>query len=218
MFKQPSHYFLSISFDWEDILQILEVSESERSSFVVSDKFKYQSPNANSTDGLGINNVSALFEYYIMPRVLRNREYSSAAIYDQQLKRFFESPNINYGPVLENTKDGSSLVCFFKNGMPSQSSAFGNAGFAICFTHDNKWKTILITFDSKFLALTDAHVKWGEMIPFDIYEIFYDGNGDKTIKKISVDPEKIWVNTSVQSQDDAQTGPFDHDLRTFLKK
>lgn len=219
MFTQPSHYFLSISFDWKDIFQVLEIPESEWLDFVIDDKYKYQSPNANSTDGLGINNVSALFEYYIMPGVLRNGKYSSAAIFDQQLKRFFEGPNINYGSVLRNTKNkDSSLICFFTGRMPSEKSPFGNTGFAIFYAQEGKRETVLITFNSKFLALTDAHEKWGEKIPFEAFLISNDAiDSPNVTKKIFINPEKIWLNTSIQSQDDAQTGPFDNYLRNILK-
>ena len=197
MFKNPGNYFLSISFEWKDIFRILEVPESQQDDFEVSEKYEYQSPNANGTEGLGINSSSALFEYYIIPNSLRNRSYSYSSIYDQQLKRFFESPNINYGPVLKNSKKkDSSLICFFKKGMPNEKAAFAKAGFAICFSQDSKWKTIIFLF----------------------YEISYDGKGDNIVKKVSLDPKILWLNTSVQSQDDAQSGPFDGDLHKFFKK
>src|ERR1035437_7850714 len=104
MFKKPSNYFLSISFDWKDILNILEVSEEEQSDFVINEKYYYQSPNANiiansnrNPGWFGVIETSTLFEYYIMPESLRNGSgKGDSCIYDQQLKRFFESPNINY--------------------------------------------------------------------------------------------------------------------------
>ena len=219
MFKNPGNYFLSISFEWKDIFRILEVPESQQDYFEVSEKYKYQSPNANGTEGRGAKSCSALFEYYIIPNSLGNGSYSYSSIYDQQLKRFFESPNINYGPVLKNSKKkDSSLACFFKKGMPTEKAAFAKAGFAVCFSQDSKWKTIVFLFDEKFLNLTDAHTQWGEKIPFEAYEISYDGKGDNIVTKVSLDPKILWLNTSVQSQDDAQSGPFDGDLHKFFKK
>ncbi len=219
IFKIGGQYFLSISFDWKDIFRFLEVPEKDQEDFEIVEKYKYQSPNANSADGLGINSASALFEYYIIPNALRNGAYSYSAIYDQQLKRFFESPNINYGPVLKNSKkEDSSIICFFKKGMPSKEASFAKAGFSVCFAQEGKWKTLVFMFDEKFLNLSDAHTQWGDRIPFESYEISYDGKGDNIVKKVSIDPEKIWINTGVQSQDDAQTGPFDMDLHKFFKK
>jgi len=214
MFKNPGNYFLSLSFEWKDIFRILEVPENQQDDFEVNEKYRYQSPNANSTDGLGINSSSALFEYYILPNSLRNGAYSYSSIYDQQLKIFFESPNINYGPVLKNSKkEDSSLICFFNKNL-----ANNKAGFSICFSNDSKWKTIIFLFDENHLNLKDAHVKWGDRIPFESFEISYDGKGDNIVKKVSLDPKILWLNTSVQSQDDAQSGPFDGDLHKFFKK
>ena len=215
MFKNPGNYFLSIFFEWKDIFRILEVPESQQDDFKVSEEYKHEHPG---TEGR-LNSFSALFEYYIIPNSLRDGSYSYSSIYDQQLKRFFESPNINYGPVLKNSKKkDSSLACFFKKGMPTEKAAFAKAGFAVCFSQDSKWKTIVFLFDEKFLNLTDAHTQWGEKIPFEAYEISYDGKGDNIVTKVSLDPKILWLNTSVQSQDDAQSGPFDSDLHKFFKK
>ncbi len=214
MFKNPGNYFLAISFKWKNIFRILEVPEDQQSDFVVNEKYQYQSPNANSTDGLGINSSSALFEYYIFPNSLRNRSYSYSSIYDQQLKRFFESPNINYGPVLKNSKkEDSSLICFFNKNL-----ANNKAGFSVCFLNEGKWKTIIFLFDESYLNLKDIHVQWGKKIPFESFEISYDGKGDNIVKKVSVSPDILWINTGVQSQDDAQSSPFSQDLYKYLKK
>ena len=215
MFKNPGNYFLSISFEWKDIFRILEVPESQQDYFEVSEKYKYQSPNANGTEGRGAKSSSALFEYYIIPNSLGNGSYSYSSIYDQQLKRFFEI-GINYGDVLKNSKKDSYLTCFF-----SKNLADNKAGFKVSF-YGSKNKAIIFLFDKNYLNLKDANVKWGDRIPFESFKISYasyvDFKADNTVEKVSVSPDVLWINTEVQSQYDAQSVSFDSDLHKFFKK
>jgi hypothetical protein len=211
LFKNAGNYFLSIFFDWKDIYKLLDIPEAEQSDFVITDNYHYRSLNANDGDGLGIDSNSAVFEYYIIPNSLRNGGYSYSTIFDQQLKRFFESPNINYGPVLKNSKkDDSSIVCLF-----NKNIANGKAGFAIHVSREENRKTVIFLFDEKYL--NDAHTKWGDKVPFEAYEISFDHKNENVVKEISVSPDVVHISVLVQSQDDAQSSPFSGDLHKYFK-
>jgi len=209
MFKKSSNYFLSFNFEWNDIFKILGISEKDGIEFTISEKYFYQSPNANDPNGLGIDSSSALFEYYIIPNSL----VGSSSIFDQQLKRFFETPNINYGPVLENKKNKtSSITCFFNKRIIENK-----AGFSICFLNDCAWKTIIFTFDTTYLNLKDVNKQWGQTIPFETFEITNGGSGDNIVKKVSVDSDIFLIQILIQSQNDAQSSPFSQDLYKMFK-
>ena len=213
IFKKPSNYFLSISFQWKDIYKILEIPKEEQTNFVISENYYYESLNANSNDGLGINTSSAIFEYYIIPDSLRNGNYNpSSSIFDQQLKRFFESPNINYGVVLKSIKPTDSLICLFNKNVVN-----GKAGFAVHLSREKDRKTIIFLFDEHYLNLNDAHTKWGEKIAFETYEISFDPKNENVVKEISISPDTVYIGISIQSQDDAQSSPLSQDLFKYFK-
>ena len=66
IFKNPGNYFFSIWFEWKDIYKELGIPKDEQSDFVINEKIKYESPNANDNSGLGIISNSAVFEYYVI--------------------------------------------------------------------------------------------------------------------------------------------------------
>ncbi len=213
LFKNPGNYFFSICFDWKDIYKLLSIPEDDYLDFAISDNYKYQSLNANDSDGLGIDSNSAVFEYYVIPNSLRNGSYSYSTIFDQQLKRFFESPNINYGSVLKNFKKKNySIFCYFNKSMVN-----GKAGFAIHVSKEENSKTIIFLFDEVYLNMEDAHAKWNDKVSFETYEIIYGDNHENSVKKISVEPNVVNISSLIQSQDDAQTNPFCGDLNKYFK-
>ena len=213
MFKQPSNYFLAIAFDWKDIFKIFEVPEKEQSNFVINEKYHYQSVNANSESG-PIDETWACFEYYIMPNSLRNGSYSYSSIYDQQLKRFFESPNINYGFVLKNSKEEySGFTCHFSKGTTYNKDC-RKASFSISFSENSK--SLVFLFDETYLDFQHTHSLGGN-IPFETYEISFDKKNGEVVKKISIDPNTISIGISGQSVEDAQSSPFSQTLYKYFK-
>lgn len=214
MSKKTTNYFLSISFEWKDIFKILEVPQEEQDDFAVTDKYFYQSPNANDGTDLGINDKSAIFEYYVLPNSAGNGKYLYSSIFDQQLKRFSESPNINYGQVLKGNKnEGSSVVCFFNKNVANHMT-----GFAISYSGQDKWKAVIFLFNENYLNLEEAHLREQDAIPFESFEIYSDGMGDNVVRKLSINPESLYIGTSCQSYDDAQISPFGMDLHRYFKK
>lgn len=224
MFKKSTkyNYFLSISFEWRDMFNILEVPKEERTDFIVSDKYYYKSLNAHIDTDLddpmpdinitGIDYRGAIFEYYILPNSVTNGKYTHSTIFDQQLKRFFESPNINYGPVLKGKENkDSSLVCFFSKNMVDNM-----AGFAISYSNQDKLKAAIFLFNKDYLNLEDRyHCSYA--IPFESFEIYTDDTGENITRKISDNPESLLIRTSLQSYDDGQSSPFD-DVYKYFKK
>lgn len=203
MFERPGNYFLSLTFKWDDILNLLEMPTNERPNFVVNEKMYYKASNAYSAEGLGIDRTEALFEYYIMPKSIRNGSYApSSTIYDQQLKRFFETPNINYGPLLNHTKHEEETVsCFFSR----LSSRKGKSAFSFSYTSVRDSKALSFYFDEKYLNLDDAHKTWSgdEEISFEVVE--RTRNNEEIVL---VEKGIFWIQICVQSQEDASPSPF----------
>lgn len=217
--KNPSNYFLQISFDWKDIYKILELSEDEQSGLKINPDFYYQSPNGNNGEGLGIDEISANFEYYISPDSLRNGSYPAfSTIYDQQLKRFFETPNTWYRGILSGkTKKDEELWigCLFSKFFIKNKSAF-----CINFSSDGTilQKTLVILFDCEYLNIKNIHQSWGNQIPFEAYIIEKKHSSDSIVKNIVIAEKTVfWIGTNVQSFDDAQSAPFSQDMYKFLK-
>lgn len=217
MFKKAGNYFLSIGFTWTDIFKILEIPENEWSYYKINEKYKYQSVNANDPEGLGMNSIDALFEFYILPNSIRNGDHSYSTIYDQQLGRFFETPNINYGQVLKDTRENSDnqISCLF-----STSMADAKAGFAISSYLERENiilnKTLVILFDDNYLNLQDAHLTWGNIF-FKTYELSYDEKWDCKIKESSINPALLFVNIGIQSQEDAQSCPLQGNFNEYFR-
>lgn len=214
IFKNPGNYFFSIWFEWKDIYKELGIPKDEQSDFVINEKIKYESPNANDNSGLGIISNSAVFEYYVIPNSLRNGPYSYSSIYDQQLKRFFETPNINYGKVLYNNKTQESINCQFAKNIYKDK-----AGFSISPDGDNR-RTLIILFDGNYLNLKNSHTEWGKPVLFDVYIVkpsINHQNDEQNIEKISLGPDVIHITINVQSQDDAQVSPISRIMMRYLK-
>lgn len=223
--KTYGNYFLLISLEWENIYKIFELTDGDREGLKINEDFLYRSPNANDGHGLGIDSGSANFEYYITPNALRNGSYQYSSIYDQQLKRFFESPNTNYGTILSGKTSGKEnlwIGCLFNKNLHK-----GNAGFSIHFSKtgdddtiaypNNQRKTLVMLFDGKYLNLKDVHKKWGDQIPFRAYLISQNNNSEAVTKELTLTKDQAWINTSVQSVNDAQSSPIASDLNKYLK-
>lgn len=213
IFKNPSNYFFTISFDWKDIYNVLEIPQEEQAGFIISDNYYYRSLNGNDGNGLGIDAQSVIFEYYIMPSTLRNSVYSYSSIFDQQTKRFSETPNINYGPLLKSSIEKDSNVIF----LFGSNVVDGKAGFSLHFTKESNSKAIVFLFDKKYLNLGDADTSWGKEIPFETYKVSYLYEGEPVIKEIPMNSTNVNFGVSVQSKDDAQTSPISHILHNYLK-
>lgn len=238
------NYFLSFFFKWEDIFKMFEIPKEEWSDFTISKEYNYvpatvtlagylssklklppgvreESKNPESTfPKPGINNETAMFEYYVR---------SGDNIFDQQLKRFFVDPNINYGSVLINSKKTtSSFVCFFDSDICTKFAPDEHtprkAGFTVCYSNEGRWKAIIFLFDGNFLNKGLIPSYGYNKIQFEAYEISDGGRNDNNFqfhdqavtKKLSLDSHIVWGNVLTKSLADTGADPFSYNLVKFL--
>jgi hypothetical protein len=223
--KAPDSYFLTVSFKWEDIYKVFGLTDEEKEILKINKDFLYKSPNAHDGRSLGIDEINATFEYYVTPNALGNRSYRWSSIYDQQLKRFFETPNTAYGTVLSGEKDGKSLytTCLF-----NKSLYKGNSAFSIYFSNTDEkgtelysntlTKILIVLFDDKYLNLMGASKKWTEELSFKTYLILKPvGNSEAVTEEITMEKGKMYVSISPQSAQDAMASPISKYLYDYFK-
>lgn len=221
-----SSYFFLISFEWPKVFDALGIPEAERKHLKFNMELAYKSPNANDGDDLGIDEESAHFEYYISPNALRNGWYKYGSVYDQQLKRFFETPNINYGTAFSGKtekEDELWIGCLFSSNLVKSKAGFsinyGRTGEEDSWSRpDSTQRTLVILFDEKYLNLQDAHKTWSDKVSYRTLLISSDNRGDSEVKEITLPDNSVWVNTDVQSLNDAQVSPFGTELSKYFKQ
>lgn len=209
MFTQPSHYFLNISFDWSEILGLLGVLSDEIQEFQITDKFHSYTPNANSSEyEFGMNSEMAMFEYYVMPDVLRNGPYNDSAIFDCQYKKFFSTINTRYSRVLE-CKDSPDIYvsCWLERNSGKNKSAF-SIGILQEFVTDAVFLTFV--FPEEYLNKKDAHKTWGAMEEVRVFKTAVVHMEENKVTEISTPPKSLLINIMMQSEHDAQVGPGFH--------
>jgi len=223
--RSLSSYFILISFDWFTVYELFGISDEECKTFEVNKNY-YVSSGVSVTDGNRAN-----FEYYITPKAIRG-PYPCSIIFDQQQKTFHESPHADYRDVITGktaTGHKTAISCGFAAHMLDGKKA----GFWIQYRKDisdfkMEMKTLVLVFDDKFLELTDAHSRHGNLIPREVYLLEYKNAdyhsvGDVKTEKMTVKQDDFWLQTNIQSTLDM--GPFvseiadifDQDIRRFEK-
>jgi len=206
MFKEPSHYFFNISFDWSDVYNILEVTEEDRIKFEISDEFRFDSPNGHS-NVVGINESMAMFEYYVMPGVLKNAGFKAdSTIYDCQYKRFFSTINLVYRNVLTTAGDEDKrITCSFQRFASKDKSIF-----SVIYSEsilDQKFFSIV--FPSEYLNRQNAGKEWGKLDEVRTFK-YFDIHGQESNVEEVESPKSLLLNILLQSEHDASSGPGFH--------
>ena len=214
-------YFLSIWFKWEEVFKALSLTEKERDRLTINSRYRFVSPNGNDPEGLGIDDESALFEYYVTPNILGNGKYSYSSIFDQQLRMFFETPNILYPNVMEG-RDSSFSIKFGKSVFSSGSIKL--SGFMLCFSNSDIQKILLVTFDDKYLNLEKANKGWSDVFPYKAFVIdrstHFSTIEDKKIsaREVVLDRNTFMIGIYPQSQHDAQSFHLPTEFSEAIKK
>ncbi len=215
MFSNPSHYFFNISFDWADILDILEVSKEDQSNLQISEKFEYRSPNAYSDSGIGLNNSSAMFEYYVMPNVLSNAGFNDdSTIFDCQLNRFFSTLNLVYRGVLVNKIDKEKSVSCVLERMAGEDKSIFTVFYSDSILDQ---KSVSIVFPKECFNRQNANKQWGGIDGVRLFlSRFADEIGEEPEVEEVAPPKSLFLNILLQSEHDASAGPSVH--RLVMKK
>lgn len=205
MFDKPSNYFFAIFFDWNNILKLLGIPDSELNNFEIDKDSFLSTFGTLSFEILGIDRESAIFEYYILPNSIKNPPYSYSTIYDQQLKRFSENGKVTYMGLLKNKtsqKYNGEISCHFSKFSDSKNQA----EFRFIHSKDFEYTSLTFYFDDKYLNLKKPKDIWGPPIPYEARLSTFTDNpleNDKVQEKIiSVNSEVLSIVTTIQSQHD----------------
>lgn len=207
------NYFLKVQFSWEDIRPVLSFADDVWGK---SEKNKDYSVSFNANSWTPVADSQEVnFEYYVIP--------SQQAIYCQQTHRFFETPNIIYSGVLHGKHEGED---FSANLGFHSNFVSGKAAFQINYTkgtssiHPSIQKTLVILFDTAYLNLNFTSSMEYEKLPYEIYLIERTGefpDSENSIKEVSFDKEKLWLQIGSQSAQDAQSAPYSGEMYSYFK-
>ena len=206
MFKEPSHYFFNISFDWSDVFDVLEINEEDREQLKVSNEFRFDSPNGHSSV-VGLNDSMAMFEYYVMPGVLKNAGFNAdSTIYDCQYKRFFSTINLVYKNVLINESDENKrITCSFERFASKDKAIFT----VIYMDSILDQKFFSIVFPSEYLNRQNAGKGWGKLDGVRTFKYLDTQGEENKIEEVTL-PKSLLLNILLQSEHDASSGPGIH--------
>jgi hypothetical protein len=204
-------YFLSISFKWKNVIELLGIPDSEFSNYKILKEHGYISKNPCSSSDNGMNKLYANFEYFIESS--SQKKYPFGAFYDQQTKRFYESPNILYGIILKNTKnDDLSISCSFHDNAINERPGF------IISTNELQTKALVFLFERDLLNIHEKKIVLaGDDEEFRAFRIHLDADYKHHTIELKVSRDIFWPMLSVQSIEDSGSAPYFGCLREFLK-
>lgn len=215
-------YFLSVSFNYFEIFELLNISEYEK--WVIGERYKHLELTFNS-NLVPSNNVT--FEYYILPEILS----SSYHIYDQQNKDFLSSPNSYCQDVFVISKiinNKSVEKCSISFGLEDANiSEIKKQNKKMCFwvryTHEyerDEDKYIFLIFDEKCIKKTSDSI-----VSYEAYEVSFARSQEESfsfnkleskIKKIEVSNFNIW--TGFRSINERGSNNGTRAISDYLKK